>query len=337
MNSIKIEISKAWLERQPDEIVIRLDVEANSGTDKETEKAVTIQELLTERIADMKKTGRLRTAQTYESTLSSLSKYHPSDLPLSSLSEDMVRGYEQWMQKRGLTRNTSSFYLRRLRTVWRIAAERGLTAQGPLFARVFTGMERTRKRALPSQTLQRLMNVKGDNEREAFALDMFRFSLFSRGMSFVDMCFLRQSDIQNGVLTYQRRKTGQQIRIRWEPQLAEIAERYARKCDGYLLPLVKRGLGDERKQYMRSQHTQNNRLKAIGRKLNLAEPLTMYVARHSWASTAKRMNVPLNVISDSMGHTSARTTQIYLAQIDPGTIDETNAQIIRYLERRDEG
>lgn len=332
MNSIKIKISKTWLERQASDIVIQLDRMEINGGGHEARKGITVQELLRDQAALLERKGKLRTAQTYGSILSSFGKYCPQAITPEELDEGIIKGYERWMLEKGLSRNTCSFYLRRLKAVYRQAVERGLTKEQPLFGHVFTGMERTKKRALPPDILKMLTNAQSYNRNEAFALDMFRFSLFTRGMSFVDMCFLRKSDIRNGILTYKRKKTGQQIRIRWEPQLAEIVSRYSGECDGYLLPLVKKSQGNEYYQYKRSQHTQNNRLKAIGKKLKLPDPLTMYVARHSWASTAKQMNVPLHIISDSMGHSSEHTTQIYLAQIDAGIIDETNASIINFLD-----
>nr|WP_288282067.1 site-specific integrase [uncultured Prevotella sp.] len=334
MDSIKIEISKAWLECQPSDIVIRLGGMVTNGGGHEARKGITLQEMLRNQAATLRREGRVRTAQTYESTLSSFMKYYPQAITPEELNAEIIKGYERWMQEKGLSRNTCSFYMRRLRAVYRLAAPQGMSESQSLFEQVFTGMERTKKRALPADALKMLLNTRCSNRHTAFALDMFRFSLFTRGMSFVDMCYLRRSDIRNGVLTYQRKKTGQLIRIRWEPQLEEIVNRYARECDGYLLPLVRKSLGNEYQQYKRSQHTQNNRLKAIGKKLKLPDPLTMYVARHSWASTAKRMNVPIQVISDSMGHTSERTTQIYLAQIDADIIDETNASIINFLESK---
>ena len=304
MDSIKIEISKAWLECQPSDIVIRLGGMVTNGGGHEARKGITLQEMLRNQAATLRREGRVRTAQTYESTLSSFMKYYPQAITPEELNAEIIKGYERWMQEKGLSRNTCS--LRR-------------PIAGPGHA---VPMRRMSMPYSPGAFVRSILNRK------------VGFSLFTRGMSFVDMCYLRRSDIRNGVLTYQRKKTGQLIRIRWEPQLEEIVNRYARECDGYLLPLVRKSLGNEYQQYKRSQHTQNNRLKAIGKKLKLPDPLTMYVARHSWASTAKRMNVPIQVISDSMGHTSERTTQIYLAQIDADIIDETNASIINFLESK---
>ena len=66
--------------------------------------------------------------------------------------------------------------------------------------------------------------------------------------------------------------------------------------------------------------------------LGLSKPLTMYVARHSWATIARGMDIPVSVISDSLGHHSEKTTQIYLKSIDADVIDCANEKLIAAVE-----
>ena len=75
----------------------------------------------------------------------------------------------------------------------------------------------------------------------------------------------------------------------------------------------------------------NYRLKELSTMLKLQRPLTMYVARHSWASAAKAKNVPLSVISEGMGHDSEATTQIYLASLETSVVDKANKMILGLL------
>ena len=122
-----------------------------------------------------------------------------------------------------------------------------------------------------------------------YARDMFMFSFYSRGMSFVDMAFLKKTDIQYGFLTYRRKKTGQLLSIKWEQCMQDIIQRYP--CDDsiYLLPIVNSTKDNERTQYRSRQRAINNNLKKIAKNLGLDCNLTMYVARHSWASAALEM------------------------------------------------
>ena len=163
-----------------------------------------------------------------------------------------------------------------------------------------------------------------------FARDMFMFSFYTRGMSFVDMAYLKKTDLQNGILTYCRRKTGQQRTVKWEKCMEEIIKKYPSNSSVYLLPIIKEK-GNERKQYDNALHLVNYRLKDLSGMLKLQRPLTMYVARHSWASAAKVRNVPLSVISEGMGHDSEKTTQIYLASLEASVVDKANKMILELL------
>ena len=114
--------------------------------------------------------------------------------------------------------------------------------------------------------------------------------------------------------------------------MREITSKYApeTRSTPYLLPLVKTG-GDERRQYRNALCRVNNALKAIAPMVGLSMPLTMYCARHAWASIAKSKHIPLPVISEGMGHDSEQTTRIYLASLDTSVIDRANRLILDSL------
>lgn len=112
-----------------------------------------------------------------------------------------------------------------------------------------------------------------------FARDMFLFSFYTRGMSFVDMAYLDKKNLQNGVLTYYRRKTGQKLCIKWEKCMQEIIDKYKSTAGNYLLPIIKID-NDERKQYINALHLVNSKLKLVAEKAGVNAMLTMYVAGH---------------------------------------------------------
>lgn len=150
-------------------------------------------------------------------------------------------------------------------------------------------------------------------------------------MSFIDAAFLRKTDVRNGVLTYRRHKTNQVLRIKIINPIKELIDRYSDKSSPYLLPIIDCSAADERKQYETALRRINNTLKIIADMVKLPVTLTTYVSRHSWATIAKSKNVPVNVISDALGHESIATTQIYLASIDASVIDRVNELIIKEL------
>lgn len=285
-------------------------------------------------IFGLEQLGKIRTAETYTSALSSFMKFREGeDLLFDAMTSDLMQLYEAYLHGRGVGKNTISFYNRILRATYNRAVEKGLTVQSYPFKRVYTGIEKTVKRAIPLDTVRRIRNLDLTlNPELNFARDMFVFSFYTRGMSFVDMAYLKKKDLSNGMLTYRRRKTRQQLFIRWEKCMQEIVERYEIPDSSYLLPIIKNAGENERGQYQNAMFLVNRKLKTIGKMVNLQLPLTMYVARHAWATAAKSKHIPLSVISESMGHDSEQTTQIYLASLDTGIVDEANSLILNCLE-----
>ena len=169
-----------------------------------------------------------------------------------------------------------------------------------------------------------------DGSALAFARDMFILSFYLQGMSFVDMAYLKKTDIRNGQLQYSRKKTGQTITISWESEMQEIVDRYSYKAKDtpYLLPIIKKQDGTERKQYEKSEHNVNRNLKKVGELAGLHIPLTTYVGRHSWASIMRDMGNDILVISRGLGHEDIKTTQIYLSAIDNSTVTKANKKLI---------
>lgn len=285
-------------------------------------------------IGQLKRLNRERTSETYMSALSSFMRFRLNkDVQLDDMDEDLIMEYEAWLKMNGASLNTISFYMRILRATYNRAVEKGLTVQKYPFKHVYTGMDKTRKRAISLKDIRRIkeLDLTGKPHWE-LARDMFLFSFYTRGMSFIDMAYLKKSDLKNGILSYRRHKTGQQLHIRWEYCMEKIVVRYAAGCSSeYLLPILKLPSKKLRSQYKSTLFRINKYLKEIARLCGIVAPLTMYVSRHSWASIAKSKNIPLSVISEGMGHDSEETTRIYLASLDGSVIDKANSLILKDL------
>jgi len=283
-------------------------------------------------IIQLKRLNRERTAETYTAMLNSFMRFRKdNDALLDEINSDLMMEYEAYLKMQGVTMNTVSFYMRILRAVYNRAVEKGLTEQRNPFRHVYTGIDKTVKRAIPLKAIKRIKELDLSLKPSLdFARDMFLFSFYTRGMSFIDMAYLRKKDLQNGFLSYRRRKTGQQLFIRWEKCMQEIIDKYPGTGTDYLLPII-RASGNERQQYRNALRLVNNKLKEISAMTGLQTNLTMYVSRHSWASAAKSKNVPISIISEGMGHDSEATTQIYLASLDSSLIDKANGMILKNL------
>ncbi len=288
---------------------------------------------ISRQIVRLKRLGKIRTSETYTAALRSFSGFmNDKEVLFDQINADLIAEYEAYLKGRGNSPNTISFYMRILKAVYNRAVGDGLTGQRHPFKSVYTGVEKTLKRAVSLNDLKRIkgldLSLKPNLD---FARDMFLFCFYTRGMSFIDMAYLRKKDLQNGILSYRRRKTGQQLFIKWERCMQEIVDKYPGNTTEYLLPIITQRDVDYRKQYTNELHQVNHLLKKIGKQLDLPMPLTMYVGRHSWASVAKSRNVPISVISEGMGHDSENTTQIYLASLDTSVVDRANKKILDLL------
>lgn len=285
-------------------------------------------------IANFQKNGQMRTSETYNSALNSFMRFNSGqDLYFVEFDSDLIVSYEYYLKNENLSMNTISFYMRRLRAIYNRAVEDGLAEQNQPFRKVFTSTERTIKRAIPLQYIKRLKSLDlSHSMAKTFARDMFFFSFYTRGMSFVDIAYLQKKDLKNGILTYRRKKTRQQLSVHWEPCMQEIVDRYCSDFNSpYIFNVIKSVEKDARKQYLAASTLINRNLKELGKQLGLDKNISMYAARHSWASIAKNEGISLSVISECMGHDSEKTTQIYLASLDSSIIDNANQQIIKLI------
>lgn len=284
-------------------------------------------------IRELKQIGKRRTAETYTTALNSFVRFHgESDLLFEELDSNLMIEYETYLKEHNVCPNSSSFYMRNLRAIYNRAVEKELTEQHNPFKHVYTGVDKTVKRAVPLKIIRRIRDTDLTlNPVMDYARDLFMFSFYTRGMSFVDMAYLKKKDLQNGVLSYRRQKTGQQLFIKWEKPMQDIVGKYDTGDTPYLLPIIKDMDTDARRQYKNAAHLVNSKLKKLGERLGLSIPLTSYVARHAWASIARSKNIPLSTISEAMGHDSENTTRIYLASLDTSVVDKANSLILKSL------
>ena len=295
----------------------------------------TVFSFLQEQVTRQEQMQRQGTARTYANAYRSFKKFREGmDLTFGELSSDMMERYEAWLLHRRLRQNSISCYLRTLSTLLYKAADDGLISDRRLFDHVRLSYVKTAKRAITVKELKAIANLRlPKNSTIAFARDIFMFSFYMRGMPFVDIAFLRKGDLKNGTLTYCRRKTNQCLSVAWESAQQKIVDRYAHLTVGrpYLLPIIQRTDGTEYHQYQCMLENINRALRKIGEMVGLSMPLTTYVARHTWASVARDMDINIAIISEGMGHRSLKTTQVYLSMIDTSRVNEANKKIIRQI------
>ena len=290
-------------------------------------------------IAKLQEKRKFGTVNNYTCTLRSFQKFlGERTLVLSALNAELISDYSDWLEGHAVVRNSVSFYMRILRAVYNRAVKENLIAQAHPFQEVYTGIDHTRKLAIDESVLYQLIDLDlSDRPALALSRDLFVFSYCMRGMAFVDIAFLKKTNVCNQVVSYYRRKTRQLLAVRIEPCAAAIMKRYEEKTKNsdYVFPLLQ---SSEDEQLYHRYHTlltyHNRKLKKLSQMLGLSVPLSSYTPRHTWATVARNHNIPLTVISAGMGHTSETTTAIYLASLQNTVVDEANHVLLEKINRR---
>ena len=187
-------------------------------------------------------------------------------------------------------------------------------------------------------------SAKDLTPKQELARDTFMMCFYLRGISFIDLAHLCKSDLKDGYLHYTRSKTGQRLSVRWEKDMQDIVDKYQAQTvsSPYLFPFLvgdssnnHSGKQDKVQTELRLYHNAEARityhLKKLGAKMGINGKLTLYVARHSWATAARDNQVSLSVISEALGHNSETTTQIYLRSIQTSEVDDANAKLLALI------
>ena len=293
-------------------------------------------------IGRLREEGRYSTAHVYQNALLSFSKFcGVHSVSFRQVTRDRLRRYEQHLYECGLTIST---YMRMLRSIYNRGVEAGSAPYvHRLFHEVYTGVDVRQKRALPVVALRRLLYEDPQSDRlrrtQAIAALMFQFC----GMSFADLTHLEKSALDSNVLRYNRVKTKTPMSVEVLDSAQEMLDQLRNRqsprpgCPDYLFGILHgdKKRKDERayREYQSALRRFNYCLKSLAKRLRLNFPVTSYTLRHSWATTAKYRGVPIEMISESLGHKSIKTTQIYLKGFELKERTEVNRMNLSYVKR----
>jgi integrase len=283
-------------------------------------------------IEELHSTGRTGTSVAYQSALNCLLRFEQGHelLTFDEMTSAWLNRFISYLKRSSLRPNTIHFYVRILRAVYNRAQKDGIFGadlHSP-FQHVVLPTAATRKRAINQTTIQQIAAADVRNEKPLeLSRDLFLFSFYSRGMPFVDMAYLKYSDLSDGYLRYSRRKTHQPLSVKIVEPLRRLIDKY--QNDGqYVLPIFQGGSKSLYEQYRSGLRYYNRSLRVLSAHLKLPVCLSSYVARHSWATMAHGSGVPVSVISAGLGHSSEKTTYAYLAALDPRLLDAANDKIV---------
>ena len=313
----------------------------NTLVEKASRKVVrqTVGEYLNGYIDRLLAEKRVGNAKTFQELRTSLTKFCRSlDFYFIDIDAEWLKRYEQWLRWNGIIPTTPSASVS-------VRCGYSTTAQSPT-ANQENGLP---FRHVQSEPIQGSHGQTVADKRRIFgglmdcevrtltkypkpflqlAKDLFLFSYLSCGINLTDILHIRYADIVDGRLVFNRQKTGKLLSFQLQPAALDILDKYRQPNahpQDYVFPVLRRSVHiTAQQQYGRVQRTNkriNRYLKLIGEHLHLPITLTTYVARHSFATVLKRSGVSTSIISESLGHSSEKITQIYLDSFENSQID----------------
>lgn len=290
-----------------------------------------------------RKLGRYKTASNYLTAAHSWTQFiGKEDWLFSEMTSETLDAYQRWLGERDICLNTISAYMRALRVVYHRAMENdGNECHANPFAKVFTGRAKTAKRSVTQAEIKQLHSLQLEPDTTlAWARDIFLFSFYAMGMPFVDIAYLKKSQVKDGYIHYARHKTGQRIQVALLPAMIDIMKRYEREDSEYVLPILMNDSGGAMKEaspealhqlYQCRLRQYNYSLHRLSEKLNLPRSLTSYVVRHSWASIAYQHHVDIGLIGKALGHTKSSTTLLYIKSLADPDLATANQSLMQEL------
>lgn len=303
--------------------------------------------------SELRRNGQYRTAKAYITVCRGFVSFNSGlDVCLSQITASLVKRFENHLKENGKQPNTVSYYMRNLRVIYNRAIETKRlldTGENP-FVDVFTGVEETKRRALSAVEVNRLKNINfksllllyrpGSHKYLCirnlyFSWRLFFFCLYAQGMCFVDLVYLKKSQIKDGILRYYRKKTGKQICVPVNEGMQRIIDSFSddTRDSAYLFPIINGSEGNGRKLYESAMRTQNRRLKKLAEMACVSKIVSTHVARHSWATICKNELLPLSVICEGLGHSSEKMTRKYLDSFDLSILGNAGKTVLSAVSR----
>lgn len=305
-------------------------------------KNISINDYLNSVIENLTKENRIGNATHYQALYNSLERFTKiNQLQFVDIDVPFLNKYETHLRNMGNKNNSISIKMRTLKAVYNKAVKDNIVKKDyyPFNEyNVSKLKDSTPKRSILKEDIQKIISLdvqtisKRPQSLLQFSKDLFLFSYLGCGINMVDMAHLKRSNIVSTRIVYKRHKTGKQISFLLQPYALEIIQRYENGNNDYIFPILDDSIHTTAEQQFRRikkvTYVANKNLKKIGESINLSIPLTTYCARHSFATILKRSGINVAIISEALGHSDLKTTQIYLDSFENSQIDEAMKNLL---------
>ena len=335
---INLSLSKKYFEIQNE--IIKLDKNFNINLLKSILNGHSLEEQtnffdysekLISKMLAIKKTGN---AIVYQTAVNRLLQFSNNpQLKFSEINYSFLENFKHSLIIQELKINSISNYFRSIRAIYNKAIKEKLVDRSLYpFHDIQISSEKTSKRAISKQDIMLLeQSLDKLDEKGYKAVQFFLLSFYLRGISFTDLAYLKYTDIVDGRILYKRRKTHKEYSVKLFPKAKEIISYFG--GDKYLFPIIPESTTEDsleaKKLINQWIKTTNNHLKKVSSYLGIESKVTTYVARHSFATIAKKLGYSNEIIAEALGHEYGnKITNIYLDDFDIEILDEMHRKVI---------
>ncbi|HLO59815.1 MAG TPA: site-specific integrase [Bacteroidales bacterium] len=318
---------------------------------KKDEVILTFDQLTQKVINECKSLGRFKTAQCYDTMLCRFREFYGKiDEPdtdkrkelrnkvaidFSSINYSFLKDFDTWHKKKGNQENSLAVYMRHARAIYNRAIMEGMVSRESYpygRGKYQIKTKAPKKRAISKDVFKAIEDLPSEmiNLGLLEARNYVLFSFYMRGMNFIDIAYLKVKNIKGDRVIYKRLKTNKELDIKILPEAQKILDNYlpGKDTEDYIFPILKGGSPEKvRADEANALKVFNKNMNRLAELVGYKDRITSYTVRHSWATIAKRIGIPLAAISDSLSHSSTDITQAYLDSIEKDELDKANELI----------
>ena len=286
-------------------------------------------------IVDRKlKTNKPSSAEWYLNGIKAFVKFNNNrDIRLDQLNVTMLKDFQIEKESKGIKPNSISSVLRAIRAIYNAAIneDRIEITKNPFHRYKIPSSNQTKKRAISKEDFLNIRQLNYEIGSALWHTKNYALIMFNcRGMNLIDLVKLKKSNVRLERIFYGRSKTGDPLSVKLTTELKEILTHYLKNKEDndFLFPANYDGSTAKYEKYKTIRRRVNERLKIIATDAGIEQHFTTYSIRHSWATIAKFMGISTAIISEGLGHSSLKTTEIYLKRFDSSVLDEANELIV---------
>lgn len=309
--------------------------------DKPVAQTETFKSFADKLILQMVQNGKIGNSLVYQTATNCLIDFTGDKITFKQIDYELLERFTQHLGLKGLKQNSIHNYFRTIRAIYNRAIKHKVVERSFYpFHDITVKSETTSKRAILQEDFLKLITIPITADTPLWrALNYFLLSYYLIGISFTDLAFLKQENIVDGRIVYRRRKTHKTYSVKLFPLAEELISQLKDGNSNYLLPILPNNVPENSLKAKRVIQqwikTTNKYLKRLSEQAEINGIVTTYVARHTFATTSKRLGYSNELIAEALGHEYGnRITNIYLDSFDKEVVDEMHKNVILSMEQQ---